>query len=119
MGTPIGTIMGTPMGKPMGKPMRMPMRSFTCFYGHGQGLGRAHGHGQGLGRAHGHGQGHGRAHGFLLRFYDYFYRYVAGQVSLAKSVPPYNYAYYQFWLSFGGTFKFIGTPKAILVQFQN
>ena len=67
------------------------MRSFTCFYGHGQGLGRAHGHGQGLGRAHGHGQGHGRAHGFLQRFYDNFYRYVAGQVSLAKSVPPYNY----------------------------
>ena len=67
------------------------MRSFTCFYGHGQGLGRAHGHGQGLGRAHGHGQGHGRAHGFLLHFYDDFYRYVAGQVSLAKSVPPYNY----------------------------
>ena len=74
------------------------MRSFTCFYGHGQGLGRAHGHGQGLGRAHGHGQGlgrahghgqgHGRAHGFLLRFYDDFYRYVAGQVSLSKSVPP-------------------------------
>ena len=58
------------------------MRSFTCFYGHGQGLGRAHGHGQ----------GHGRAHGFLLCFYDDFYRYVAGQVSLAKSVPPYNYA---------------------------
>ena len=57
------------------------MRSFTCFYGHGQGLGRAHGHGQGL----------GRAHGFLLCFYDDFYRYVAGQVSLAKSVPPYNY----------------------------
>ena len=69
------------------------MRSFTCFYGHGQGLGRAHGHGQGLGRAHGHGQGLGRAHGFLLHFYDDFYRYVAGQVSLAKSVPPYNYEY--------------------------
>ena len=78
MGTPIGTTMGTSMGTPMGK----PMRHFTCFYGHGQGLGRAHGHGQ----------GHGRAHGSLLRFYDDFYRYVAGQVSLAKSVPPYNYA---------------------------
>ena len=90
VGTPMGMTMGTSMGTPMGKPMRI-FEHFTCFYGHGQGLGRAHGHGQGLGRAHGHGQGHGRAHGFLLCFYDNFYRYVAGQVSLAKSVPPYNY----------------------------
>ena len=81
MGTPIGTPMGMTVGMPMGK----PMGTLLCFHGHG----RAHG------LAHDHGRAHGPAHGVLLCFYDDFYRYVAGQVSLTKSVPAYCYVHRQ------------------------
>ena len=71
--------------------MGTAMGPHGCAHDHGRAHGPAHDHGRALGPAHDHGRALGPAHGVLLHFYDNFYKYVAGQVCLAKSVPAYNY----------------------------